>query len=355
MRQIIYNYIISQEKKRLKTVDIEKHVQDKIGLEKYWNNYGGYPSFSKSIDLLIQEGAIRPIKTWKQNGMVPALYNGYQVILQEGMLDDELIKTLSTQFHPKINVSYYFKHKVEFRQDKRYLEALNDFLRANPDLNKLPNITVNERSFQIFYDEKWLLSKHGHNFLQRIGLTLEDMSCYLTYEPFFYYQRKNRDSQEVNALIVENKDTFFSLKELLQKDINTWGKTPFALLIYGEGRKIEKSFSFFWELDEYKDCKVKFYYFGDLDPEGISIWFDLQRKSKVDIKPFVFFYNRLLEKYLQVAQPIKKDQKVSAEAIQAFLSYLPDDSAKSISKMLSSKRYLPQEGLNLQLLIEFSD
>lgn len=353
MKKIIYNYLTSKYKRRLKTKDIENYAIDMLGIDEYWNKYGGYQSFAKAMEALVQEEVIRPVKTWKENGMHPVLYNGYQVILQEDKLEDDLIHMLSTQYHPEINVSYYFNHKAEYQQDKKYLLALNTFLRRNTALNKLSNITINERSFEIFHDEKWLLSKHGHNFLQRIGLTLQDLRCYPTYEPFFYYQKPSRNAQKentLNVLIVENKDTFFSLKKLFHKDINSWGKISFSLLIYGEGRKIEKSFSFFWELEEYRNCHVNFYYFGDLDPEGISIWFELQRKSGINIKPFVFFYDMLINKYIHVAQPIKKEQKTSTEAVQAFLAYFSAESITSICEIVSSNLYLPQEGLNYQLL-----
>ncbi|MBO8137129.1 MAG: hypothetical protein H0Z40_03180 [Desulfotomaculum sp.] len=355
MKDIIYNYLITQKKKRIKTADIEKYVIDKLGLNEYWDRHGGYYSFAAAIESLVEEGVIRPVKSWKQNGMNPALFKGYQVILQEDKLDADLIHILSTQYHPDINVSYYFNHKSEYQQDKDYLSALNTFLKQNTALSELPAITVNERSFQIFHDEKWLLSKHGHNFLQRVGLTLQDLRCYPTYEPFFYYQRQNRNAQEVNVLIVENKDTFFSLKTLFQEGIYSWAKIPFSLLIYGEGRKIEKSFSFFWELEEYKSCHVNFYYFGDLDPEGILIWYELQRQERVDIRPFVFFYDTLVKKYLHVAQPLKKEQTVSTEAVQAFLAYFSSGRSELIREMLRGNLYLPQEGLNYQLLKELSD
>jgi len=47
------------------------------------------------------------------------------------------------------------------------------------------------------------------------------------------------------VLIVENKDTFFSLKALFQEGINRWSGKSFSMLIYREGRKILKSISFF--------------------------------------------------------------------------------------------------------------
>ncbi|MCL0101390.1 DUF2220 domain-containing protein [Peptococcaceae bacterium] len=95
-------------------------------------------------------------------------------------------------------------------------------------------------------------------------------------------------------LIVENKDTFFSLKALFQEGINRWNGKSFSMLIYGEGRKILKSISFFEEIEEYKGLSTSFYYFGDLDAEGISIWYELTEQREV--VPFVYFYCCLFER-----------------------------------------------------------
>ncbi|MGF7184930.1 hypothetical protein GGQ84_001015 [Desulfitispora alkaliphila] len=97
MKQLINSYISSQKKKRIKIKDIEKHVEAKVGLDKYWDKHGGYPSFAEAM---VQEGALKPVKTWGLNGMQPSLHQGYQVLLQEDKLDVPLIQTLFAQFHP---------------------------------------------------------------------------------------------------------------------------------------------------------------------------------------------------------------------------------------------------------------
>lgn len=356
MKDIIRQYLLTlKNNKRLETKSLEQQVINTVGLEAYWDIWGGYEAFAQAILALGQEGLLRPVKAWKQNGMNPALYKGYQLVLPAAALDSEVMRILSTQYHPKLNVSYYFTHQEAYQQDKDYLTALNRFFKQNPAFHHLPAITVNERSFQIFYDEKWLISPYGHTVLQRLGVTLEDLRCYPTYEPFFYYQTQHQDGQAVNGLIVENKDTFFSLKMLLQQGVYTWGDTSFSLLIYGEGRKIEKSFSFFGELKEYKNRFVHFYYFGDLDPEGIDIWYALQKQNQVKIQPFVFFYQTLVQRYRQVAQPLKKNQRVSPEGLQAFLTYFSAPEAALIAEMLDCRLYLPQEGVHYQLLYELSN
>ncbi len=350
---LTYNYLKEQKRKRVKSRDIEHHLVGKFGMVE-WEKAGGYNAFADTIKTLVQEEVLRPVKAWKLNGMNPPLYVGYQIILQDNKLDGHEIQKLLTRCNPMINVSYYFTHAAEYKEDKPYLKVFNDFLQKN-ELNQLHAITVNERSFQIFHDEKWLLSTHGNNFLQRIGLTLQDLHCYTTHEPFFYFQKPLYKGEKLNVLIIENKDTFFSLKTLFQRDTNSWGNTSFSLLVYGEGRKIEKSFTFFWELEEYRGVVPNFYYFGDLDPEGVLIWYDLQNKQQINIRPFAFFYEKLISEFYNLAQPIKKEQTVSHEAIRAFLAHLSPEKAKAAFTILKSNLYLPQEALNYHLLNTIAD
>ena len=211
-------------------------------------------------------------------------------------------------------------------------------------------MAVNERSFQLFNDEKFLNSRQGQQILERIGITVTDLNCYLTYEPFFYY-RNQTDGGEKNVLIIENKDTFFSLKKLLQEGITQWNGIEVSLLIYGEGKKIQRSFSFFKELDQYQaaDLELNFYYFGDLDPEGIKIWWGLQNKYEVEFIPLKFFYQQLL-KYSQAAANLKTEQSFSEAAVEEFCDYFAKSAGNKMKNLLQNGKYIPQEGLSYQLL-----
>ena len=343
--------MLEQKKKTIELKLIEQHAAKSLGPDAYWQA-GGYPLLAAIIRNLADEGIITPVKARGMNGKNPSLYYFYRVLPKAEKPEQSKIKQLLTYYHPMINTSFYLKHSREFRQDERYLALLDGFLKANPDRSKTVPITANERSFQVFRDEKWLLSVQGQNFLQRIGLSLEDMCCYVTYEPFFYYAKRNTDQTELKVLIVENKDTFFSLKNLFHEGINTWDGITFSVLIYGEGRKIERSISFFDEIDEYRDIPAEFYYFGDLDPEGISIWHALA--GRWSVKPFGLFYRALVAKYGQDAPVIKRNQRFSPDAVEAFATHFPADFTRTIKKLLANGCYLPQEGLDYASMRELA-
>lgn len=73
-----------------------------------------------------------------------------------------------------------------------------------------------------------LSSKQGKELVKNLGLTYKDLFCFETFEPFFHIGIAKDAFQ--NILIVENLDTFFSLKELYSKHIRSWVNINFALL-----------------------------------------------------------------------------------------------------------------------------
>lgn len=343
MKKVIESFLVGQKKKLIDSELIESHVTNWLGTDSYWKS-GGYPMFVAIIRDLVEDGIILPVKAKGMTCKSPALYYCYRILSRDEKPEQEKRQQLLTYYHPIINTSFYLNHVKEFEQEESYLSLLDSFLKESPNLKNMIPITANERSFQIFRDEKWLLSAQGQKFLQRVGLSLEVLRCYVTHEPFFYYSKKIPSEGTVRVLVVENKDTFFSLKTLFQEGVSSWDGVPFSLLVYGEGRKIEKSITFFNELDDYRNIASEFYYFGDLDPEGISIWYALT--GKLPVEPFVPFYRALFEKYRFDAPVIRKSQRFSPEAVEAFAAYFPVDIAVGIKKMLLDGYYLPQEGLD---------
>lgn len=349
------NFLNQQNKKQIVTKEIENSVIKLLGQDEYWKQ-GGYRVFATCIESLVEQEKITPVKASKSNELAPALYNKYRIMIEKDEPDQATRNRMLTWYHPRISTGYYLKHFKHFKEDEPYLSRLDNFLKQHDGFAFWPFVAANERSFQIFNDEKWLLSGHGHAFCQRAGLTLKDLRCYQTTEPFFYYSAGiPSDINEINVLIIENKDTFFSLKSLFKRGVSNWDGISFSLLIYGEGRKIQKSICFFQELEEYRKHQAHFYYFGDIDPEGILIWYDLKISSGIEIKPFTLFYNALYENHHEHAPLLRKTKQklFSQEAIAAFLSNFDSQKASGMLGMIESGKYLPQEGLDyvaLQIL-----
>lgn len=343
MFELVKELIIDAKQKTLASSSLEDQVYDRLGEE--YARLGGYPAFATAIEALCREGTLQGVKASGSNGRMPALHNRYRKV--SGSLAGEAWGKL-LGMHPLIKSEVYRKSPRAFAEDQEYLEALDAFLK-NPRFKAglTQAISVNERSFQIFRDEKFLLSSEGRAFLQRVGLKLEDLSCYVTCEPFFYVDYRELSTSHT-ALIVENKDTFYSIQRSWRAGARRLGELEFDLLIYGEGRKIVSSFAFVEDIQGLSPDNLSVLYFGDLDPEGLDIFGALATAFPgYCIEPLVFGYEALLRLYGQTA-PLRREkaQKLHPEYEQRFLEFFPPTRRADIKALLAQKRYIPQEGLS---------
>ena len=308
-----------------------------------YEDEGGYTALYDAIIYLVEEGKISGIKDSGRYFMTPPLLNRYRITLEnevdknkENNIKQEIM-CLCTRLHRE----YYLKHINKYISDRKYIIALNDWLNRTDCQDLLKSrCTVNERSFQIFNDEKFLAGK-GLAILNNLGLTLEHLNCYRTYEAFFYilFEKKNKG----NVLIIENKDSFMSLLYYCQKQSKpkVYG-TDVDMLIYGEGKKIINSFDFMKEIKKRFNPQIVFYW-GDLDYTGIEIFLNLKKKySKYDIIPYV----KLYEKMLQNAKN-PPDMKTSQNIVEIdeFTTYFDASNADAIKIIINKNRYIPQEAV----------
>ena len=210
-------------------------------------------------------------------------------------------------------------------------------------------LSVNERSFELLGNEKLLSSNKGRKLLANIGITYEDLCCFETYEPFFHYGLAQRPND--NILIIENKDTFFSLKKLFLEGYTSWFGVPFKMLIYGEGNKITKSIDYMEELHVPEESQI--YYFGDFDPEGFAILHRIREKIKRKITIWKPLYLELWKKRKNTK--LEKKQYWNEAAIQSFLKSFNDQLQKEMKVYLEEQLYIPQEAVHIQLLRSLSD
>lgn len=345
LKMTIITFIRNLKGKRFATDALEKYVYGHLKQE--YHEQGGYDRFHAIMEELVSENKLKPIIARKTNGLLRPLYNYYQVRVEEMILEAQLERRLLTTFHPKLTMTFYFKMPDQFQEDKFYLEAIDRFLRSESYNNLSCIVSVNERSFELFDDEKWLTSKAGSALLNRIKVDLDQFNCYQTPEPFFYVKKESMEKAVVNVLILENKDTFHTLRLLFKNGMNSWCGTTFDMLIYGEGKKIISSIEFMDDIEEYRDKTIHAYYFGDIDPEGISIFSNLHKVARVEVSPFIPFYESLMAKYRNQNKPKRSKRQENAKANnEAFFRFIDDGMRLEIKQIVDNGRYLPQEGLN---------
>lgn len=248
----------------MKKISLEE-VTKKISEQDYQSQY-------HYVLQLIDSGSLKPVKASGTNGKKPALYKEYWVIEREDAVKKkQLLEELEYRLHPAIAREYYRKHPEGYEEDRRWVLLLSNYLKEHSE--KLREaVSCNERSFEIWHREKFLLKEHGKKILSRCGLMVEDLNVYETAEPFPYYVHTRKIPQKL--LILENKDTFYSMRKALLSGKTDIIGEKIGTLIYGAGKGIWRSFQ---EFDSCAEPYMKYanntlFYFGDLDYEGIFIY-----------------------------------------------------------------------------------
>lgn len=293
------------------------------------------PEIAKQMDIiignLVQENKLEPLKNARKNLMGTPLK--YRIVRYQK--DYAETKQEIMQLHEKINVQYYLKHPEEYEEYRDEIFKINNFIALE---EKGQTLTVNERSYQIWKDEKKL--KQQENILKKLGIGFKELNCYETYEPFFYFENNQYNEKNKKVLIIENRDTFWTFKKIAEKYQN------FYLIIYGEGKKILNSFEYIENFNIKKETDIL--YFGDIDYEGINIYVSLvQTYSDYHILPYVVAYHKMIELENNPNQ-IKKKQNKREDYIEVFLNYFDTEDRKKLRNMFENNFYIPQEILNYE-------
>lgn len=324
-------------KKKIKLADIE---------EKY--SYMEYDELYEYILSEIEKKKLIPVNASGINGKKPALYNAYWVTEKERDYS-EVKEELMYKISPMINTEYYLKRPEKYEADRKDICLLSDYLIKHREALRYSE-TINERSFEIFHREKFLARDGGMGLLKRLDMSGSALNFYMASEPMSYYSHQKNHPQ--NFLIIENKDTFYSMRHHMINGADMILGLQFGTLIYGGGKGIHKSFEDYVNVVEpyFADTGNKVYYFGDLDYEGILIYESLAEKykDKVEIYLFTNAYERMLKKaeYIGFSEmPFTKEGQ-NHNIGQCFLEQFSNKVQKDIKRILQEERYIPQEILN---------
>ena len=175
------------------------------------------------------------------------------------------------------------------------------------------------------------------------------MNFYQTAEPLAYYSHTRKTPQ--NMLILENKDTFYSMRRHLLEGKKSILGVTIGTLIYGAGKGIFKSFQDFeFCVEPYmKEKKNQIFYFGDLDYEGIGIY---ERLVGVygqawKIHPFTPGYLSMLKKAEIVRKLPESSDQQNKHLNGSFFAYFEEDENRKMQDILEQGKYIPQEILNI--------
>jgi len=324
LKEKILSYLSTYKKATVALAELEKLVS---GLE------ASYEDFAEAILSLENDGILSMVKSRGRNHKKVSLAYSYRI--NKAKLREKYhnkLQYFQLQFHPQIRLDdYYSLPEAEWENDFPYIQKVDQYLK-----NKgLPQDTVPapERSYELVGDEKWITEQGGKEILERIKLW-EKMLVIPFADPLMMaFNPGMLNYNEHYHLIVENKTTYQAL-------VQTLPETCFTTLIYGGGKKIIASIDHFNSQLLLKDSAHHFYYFGDLDYEGITIWYLLNKK--IPAKPYLLLYRALLKKAYTTG---KQNQSRNEEALSSFYEYFTSTEREYLEEMFQLGGYYPQEAL----------
>lgn len=327
-----------------------------------------YPEQYAYICAQIEKQKIKPVKASPLNGKKPSLHLSYW-LLEEVPDYQQQIEELKFGLVPAIQTDYYRSHLDVYQAERKWVKLLNHYLLEQSE-KKPAYVSLNERSFQIWGREKFLQREQGNKVLAHCGITLEQLFVYQTTEPLAYYSGSRKCPQ--NVLILENKDTFYSMRRHFMNGNGKIFGEEIGTVIYGAGKGILRSFADFEFCVEphINNAANTILYFGDLDYEGIGIYERLaecfgessanipycdkeviasNRQARQAILPFVQAYKKMLQKAQQYGMDFlpETSEKQNRHISGAFFSYFSKEITKKIKQILESGKYIPQEIINI--------
>ncbi|MBR3517699.1 MAG: hypothetical protein IKO10_15470 [Lachnospiraceae bacterium] len=309
-----------------------------------------YPKQYEYIASLLQSGKVIPVKSAPLNGRRPALCTAYWEIAEELADEDKLKEELLFRISPKINTDYYLHHLSTYQKEREQALKLNRFFVEETDAVK-DTVSLNERSFQIWGREKFLQREQGNKLLAHCGLKPEDLNIYRTTEPLAYYSVDRSTPQGI--LILENKDTFYTMRRFLMEGGRFIFSAEIKSVIYGAGKGVLRSFEdFFFCMEEYmRHPQNRILYFGDLDYEGIRIYEQLAASfgTQCGIRPHRQAYLKMLEIAGQKGGDFLPDcetqQNKNIEG--SFWETFSAEEIRQMQTVLETGKYIPQEIINI--------
>ena len=367
----------------MKRIDLGKIKKTRFGYEEVLDIAPelSYEELHEALEELCREERIVPVKKSGKTSFVPQVFREYRKVAVKQDYSHLLpeIKGL----HPSLSIDRYLKNPKEFQESGKYVRRLSELL-WKEDACLAQWMSVKEKSYAVWGEEKFLESRQGRALLAFHHLDWESLHCYYAPEPFFC--RVFQPEGKGDVLILENKDTWYSIGRAL-KESGTgqiFGIFP-GLLVYGEGNKItreQEGLTAFLEemgygvsgnmgcsgpdtadysVSDNVDCSVpdsvacnglgtRVYYAGDIDRAGVNIFCEARRQNPgLSMEPCLPLYRAMVQRaLLEEELPEESGDGRSGSWDERFLEYFSGESRDLVRKVLEENRRIPQEILNYQ-------
>lgn len=215
------------------------------------------------------------------------------------------------------------------------LQAVNRFLRDGGA--DRPLVPAEERSLELFGDEKAITNRIGGQTLWRSGrLELQLLRCVPSRAPFAY----ERVGDGTRLLVVENQATFATCRDLLRAQTGH----PYAAVAFGGGWSVGPTIGYVTELPFAVTAAD---YFGDLDVDGLEMagaCLAGVREAGVAAQLHLPLYRLLLRQPSSPARTPPNERTARAGEL------VGEELAEAVQALLASGRRIPQERCGYELL-----
>ncbi|TAK84096.1 MAG: hypothetical protein EPO20_15530 [Betaproteobacteria bacterium] len=217
--------------------------------------------------------------------------------------------------------------------------AINDFLLRRR--GKLVPVPLNERSLEIFGDEKRLAAMATGESLFGGKLSLAAIGAFHVATPLPY---RAAPASGKPLLIVENHHSYWSFGEWNLRN------RQFAAVVYGSGNEFAKSGIALDQVLSETGANVA-EYLGDLDPAGLAIpaGFSAKRRGLglSEVRPAERFYSWLLEQGVRQ----RRIERYAGGPDTAGIAWLPERLRVPARELFEAGFRIPQESLGYEILL----
>lgn len=357
MRSILMNVLENKYgavRSGRKKIELEKLEQEVISFayetpaDYVWA--GGFRILAAGINELVTEGYLEPVKSSPMSYKQPYVHT-YFWLTKSVSAQMEWDRSAVLRMQDLLDLHYYLiRPETQTQEVWSRIERVSDFLRTAKDREF---ITLEERSLELFGQEKWLSESEGKQFLNRLKLTLDNLKCVNAREPFIYFVKPMVPVRVI--LIVENKSFFHSVKRLMRSDKMICGLSP-DMLIYGEGWKIDSSLLFLEELD-IDPLQAALLYVGDMDKAGWDIYGKLKVSyPDLNLHLALPLYEQMM-KQTEEPYPYLVEQNCNPDHLHNVLQELSSNLELKayIERLLEENRRVPQEVLNYEVMVRLAE
>lgn len=357
MEKIIRKFLLEYQEKNKKRFDLDELQNYLIkyykGNQLYLAN-GGYSELYHQMMTLKSKHCIKEIESSSYNGSNPPLKTRWQIIFEQDASRWNQSKML--QFSDLLDFNYYSNNpSYQTELEWEYVENIYQFLKSRDEREWA---SVEERSLELFYDEKFLTDRKGvakgkYGILTRLKLSYEGLKMKKYGEMFVYWNRGVGNVK--NIIILENHSTFFTYKRIAESHGVILGLIP-DVLIYGEGKKIENSFSFIEEIADLSNAAIL--YFGDIDSEGFGIYCRLKERHpevnmRLQQRAYLLLIALCSREYPLEGQ--KKNQAYFNCFLKEMKEHLTDYDLKKLYDIWERDLRIPQELMNYENLLKVKE